>query len=79
MGPHSVGCLIDVGVVLAATFPASEAEDTADAKGGGAAACGDALESFAFCSCIACAVVAGGRCARVVGEFHHIEDCQSLE
>ena len=76
---HSVGGLADVSVVLAATFPASEAEDAADAKGRGAAASGDALESFAFCSSVASAIVAGGRCARVVGEFHHIEDCQSLE
>ena len=76
---HSVGGLADVSVVLAATFPASEAEDAADAKGRGAAACSAAPKGLALCSCVACAVVAGGRCARVVGELHHIEDCQGLE
>ena len=39
IGSDSVGGLLDVGVVLAARLPAAELEDTADAKGGGAAAC----------------------------------------
>ena len=76
---HSVGGLADVSVVLAATFPASEAEDAADAKRRGATAGGDAFKGFALRSCVARAVVAGGRRAGVVGELHHVEDCQGLQ
>ena len=77
--PYSVGCLLDVGVVLAAGLPAGDAEDAADAKGGGTAASGGASESFALCGGVAGAVVVVSCRAGVIGELHHVEDCQGLE
>ena len=76
---HGVGRLLNVGVVLAAGLPAGDAEDTADAKGGGAAAGGSAPEGFALGGRVASAVVVVRGRAGVVGELHHVEDCQGLE
>ena len=77
--PHGVGRLLDVGVVLAAGLPAGDTEDAADAKGGGATTSGSTSESFALGGCVAGAVVVVSCCAGIVGELHHIEDCQGLE
>ena len=79
ISPHSVGCLLNVGVVLAAGLPAGDAEDTADAKGGGAAAGGNTSKGLALGGRVAGAVVVVSGRAGVVGELHHVEDCQGLE
>ena len=75
---HGVGGLLNVGVVLAAGLSAGELEDATDAKGGGAAAGGDAPEGLALGGCVAGAVVVRRSRAWVVRELHHIEDCQGL-
>ena len=75
---HNVGGLLNVGVVLAAGLSAGELEYATDAKGGGAAAGGDAPEGLALGGCVAGAVVVVSCCAGIVGELHHIEDCEGL-